>query len=70
MSRPLLTAEAINLLVRSVNILLAANDAPYRVTADDMMTTRRAGYTFLALRETAATADFATTAPPATAGRR
>ena len=57
MTRQLMSAEAINLLVRSVNILLAANGAPYRVTSDDITMIRRDGFTLVALRETRQAAD-------------
>lgn len=57
MTRQLLTAEAISLLVRSVNILLAANDESYRVTWDNLTMTRRGGYTLIALQERPAAGD-------------
>ena len=63
MTRQLMSAEAINLLVRAVNILLAANGAPYRVTSDDITMTRRAGHTLIALRERE-TADGRRISPP------
>jgi len=64
MTRTVLTDEAISLLVRSVNILLTAENRPYRVTADDIIMTRRDGVTFIALRETGDAADWRRCARP------
>lgn len=59
-----MTTEAIALLVRAVNALLMAEGQPYRVTADDLVMTRRDGYTFVALRETRDAADYRHCARP------
>ena len=43
---------ALALIVESINALLTAENRPYRVTADDIIMTRRDGVTLIALRET------------------
>lgn len=55
---------ALTLIVSSVNALLTAEGQPYRVTADDVIMTRRNGVTFIALRETRNAADWRHCAQP------
>lgn len=43
-------AEALNLLIRAVNIVLAGRGERYRLTADTIWS-RRDGWTLIALRE-------------------
>jgi hypothetical protein len=57
-------AEALELLAQAANCLLTIQNAPYRVTADDVIITRRDGYTILALPETRNVVDWRQCAPP------
>jgi len=55
---------ALILIVSSINALLTAENRPYRVTADDIIMTRRDGVTLIALRETRDAADWRRCARP------
>lgn len=58
------TQLALTLIVSSINALLTAENRPYRVTADDIIMTRRDGVTLIALRETRDAADWRRCARP------
>lgn len=51
-------AEGLALMIRAVNILLAAQNRPYRVRDGDIIMTRRDGFTFVAMPETRDAADW------------
>lgn len=57
-------ALALSLLARAVNVILTAQGAHYRVTADDIIMSRKGGYTLIALPETRDAADYRHCAPP------
>lgn len=57
-------AEALHLMVKAINCLLMAQNRPYRVTAKDIVMSRRDGFTFLAIPETRDAADWRTCAQP------
>lgn len=50
-------AQALALIAQATNCLLMAQGAAYRVTAADIVITRRRGFTLLALPETRNAAD-------------
>ena len=56
--------EALALIVKATNCLLMAQNVAYRVTTQDIIMTRRDGYTLLALPETRDAADWRTCARP------
>ena len=55
---------AISLMVQAVNLMLAAQNVPYRVKSSDIIMSRRDGYTLLALPETRDAADWRSCARP------
>lgn len=57
-------AIGLALLARAVNVILTAEGAAYRVTADDIIMSRKGGYTLIALPETRDAADYRHCAPP------
>ncbi len=55
---------AMMLVVSAINAWLTVTGQPYRVTGDDVVTTRRGGMTFIALRETRDATDWRQCARP------
>lgn len=57
-------AAALVVMAQAANIILTAQNAPYRVTAADIVMTHRGGFTLIALPETRDAADYRACAPP------
>ena len=57
-------SAALALMAQAINLLLTAQNVPYRVTASDIIMARRDGYTLLALPETRDAADWRSCARP------
>jgi len=55
---------ALQFVVGAINALLTVDGQHYRVSPDDVIVTRRNGYTFIALKETRDAADWRQCAPP------